>query len=119
MVGSEGCCKLDPGDLISSGLHGQKCCPPRGDGASQLMSSEEGLLGLGTSDQLKLGFHQANPAIGFKRIFSLGKNGRMGSRKITIGSGLGLPMPSLWLLLMHLVLSQHLQNLSLLSYHFG
>src|SRR6266511_1613438 len=95
MVGSEGCCKLGPGDLMSSGLHGQRCCPPRGGGASQLMSSEECLLGLGTSDQLKLGFHQANPAVGLKRIFSLGKSGRMGSRKITIGSGLGLPMPSL------------------------
>src|SRR5438477_368515 len=34
MVGSEGCCKLGPGDLISSGLHGQKCCPPRGAAAS-------------------------------------------------------------------------------------
>src|SRR6266508_1344312 len=104
MVGSEGCCKLSPGDLISSRLHCQKCCPPRGGGASQLMSSEECLLGLGTSDQLKLGFHQANPAVGRKRIFSLVQSGRMGSRKITIGSGLGLPMPSLRLLLMHLVL---------------
>src|SRR5438132_14147756 len=119
MVRSEGCCKLGPGDLISGGLHGQKCCPPRGGGASQLMSREEGLLGLCTSDQLKLGFHQANPAVGHKRIFSLGKSGWMGSRKITVGSGLGLPMPSLRLLLMNLVLSQHLQNLSLLSYHFG
>src|SRR6266540_2753602 len=105
MVGSEGCCKLNPGDLISSRLHGQKCCPPRGGGASQLMSSEKGLLGLGTSDQLKLGFHQANPAVCLKRVFSLGKSGRMGSREITIRSGLGLPMASLRLLLMHLVLS--------------
>src|SRR5947207_5549232 len=105
MVGSKGCCKLGPGDLMSSGLHGQKGCPPRGGGASQLMSSEEYLLGLGTSDQLKLGFHQANPAVGLKSIFSLGKSRRMGSRKITIGSSLRLPMPSLRLLLMHLVLS--------------
>src|SRR6266540_5325935 len=108
MVGSKGCCKLSLGDLISSRLHGQKCCPPRGGSASQLMSSEECLLGLGTSDQLKLGFHQVNPAVGLKRIFSVGKSGRMGSRKITIGSGLRLPMPSLRLLLMHLVLGQHL-----------
>src|SRR5207237_8085806 len=108
MVGSEVYWKLGTGDLMSSGLHGQKCCPPRGGSASQLMSSEEGLLGLGTSDQLKLGFHQANPAIGLKRIFSLGKSGRMGSRKITIGSGLRLLLPSLRLLLMHLVLGQHL-----------
>src|SRR5438128_10476918 len=105
MVGLEGYCKLGPGDLISSGLHGQKCCPPRGGGASQLMSSEECLLGLGTSDQLKLGFHQANPAVGLKRIFSFSKSGRMRSRKITIRSGLGLSMPSLSMLLMHLVLS--------------
>src|SRR6266540_259180 len=105
MVGSEGCYKLSPGDLMSSRLHGQKCCPPRGGSASQLMSSEEGLMGLGTSDQLKLGFHQANLAVDLKRIFSLGKSGRMGSRKITIGSSLRLPMPSLRLLLMHLVLS--------------
>src|SRR5438132_1680888 len=83
------------------------------------MSSEECLLGLGTSDQLKLGFHEANPAVGLKRIFGLGKSGRMGSRKITIGSGLRLPMPSLRLLLLHLVLGQHLQDLCLLSYHFS
>src|SRR5438876_857479 len=105
MVGSEGCCKLGPGDLISSGLHGQKCCPPRGGGASQLMSSEECLLGFRARDQLKLGFHQANPAVSLKRIFNLSKSGRMGSRKITIGSGLGLSMSSLRLLLMHLVRS--------------
>src|SRR5438105_4811534 len=60
-----------------------------------------------------------DPAVSLERVFSFGKSGRMGSCKITIGSGLGLPMPSLRLLLMHLVLSQHLQNLSLLSYHFG
>src|SRR5438034_8081273 len=102
MVGSEGCCKLGPGDLISGGLHGQKCCPPRGGSASQLMSSEEGLLGLGTSDQLKLGFHQVNLAVGLKRIFSLGKGGRMGSSEITIRSGMGLLMTYLSLLMMHL-----------------
>ena len=43
----------------------------------------------------------------------------MGCSKIAIGSILRLSLASMRLLLMHLVLSQHLQNLSLLSYHFG
>src|SRR6266498_4015967 len=108
MVGSEGCCILGPGDLISSRLHGQKCCPPRGGGASQLMSSEECLLSFRARKQLKLGLHQMDPAVGLERVFSFGKSGRMGCSKIAIGSILRLSLASMRLLLMHLVLSQHL-----------
>src|SRR6266498_3296925 len=58
-------------------------------------------------------------AIGLERVFSFSKGGRVSCSKITIGSILGLSLASVRLLLLHLVLSQHLQNLSLLSYHFG
>src|SRR5437016_3853684 len=54
-----------------------------------------------------------------ERVFRFSKSGPIGCSKIAIGSILRLSLASMRLLLMHLVLSQHLQNLSLLSYHFG
>ena len=43
----------------------------------------------------------------------------MGSSKIAIGSSLGLPLTTMGLLLIHLILGQHLEDLGLLGDHFG
>ena len=82
------------------------------------MSSEQGLLLLCAGDQLKFGLHKMDPTIGFQRVIRLRKYRRVSSREITIGGHLGLRLTMLGLLLIHLVLCQHMQNLCLLGNDF-
>ena len=82
------------------------------------MSSEQGLLLLCAGDQLKFGLHEADPNVCLKWVISLSKDGRMCSREITIGGHLGLRLMMLGLLLVHLILCQHMQNLCLLGNDF-
>src|SRR5438128_3029142 len=81
------------------------------------MSSEQSLLLLCAGDQLKFGLHQTNPTVCLKGIICLSKDRRVSPREITVGGHLGLRLTVLRLLLVHLVLCQHMQNLCLLGYN--
>src|SRR6266508_4894103 len=79
------------------------------------MSSEQSFLLLCAGDQLKFGLHETDPTVCLKWVICLSKDRRVSSREITIGGHLGLRLTVLWLLLVHLVLCQHMQNLCLLG----
>src|SRR5438128_11912587 len=82
------------------------------------MSSEQGLLLLCAGDQLKFGLHETDPSVCLKWVISLSKDGRMRSRKIIVRGSLGLHLFALGLLLVHLILCQHMQDLCLLGNDF-
>src|SRR6266540_5271028 len=82
------------------------------------MSSEQSLLLLCASDQLKLRLHETDPTICLKGVICLSKDRRMCPSKIIVRGGLRLRLAMLGLLWVHLVLCQHMQNLCLLGNDF-
>src|SRR6266508_692246 len=82
------------------------------------MSSEQSFLLLCAGDQLKFGLHEMDPSVCLKWVISLSKDGRMRSRKIIVRGSLELRLSALGLLLVHLILCQHMQNLCLLGNDF-
>src|SRR6266542_4165791 len=82
------------------------------------MSSEQSLRLLCAGDQLKFGLHEADPTVCLKGVICLSKDRRMCSRKIIVRGSLGLRLSALGLLLVHLILCQHMQNLCLLGNNF-
>src|SRR5438132_5871893 len=80
------------------------------------MSSEQSLLLLCAGDQLKFGLHETDPTVCLKGVICLSKDRRMCSRKVIVRGSLGQRLAALVLLLLvHLVLCQHVQNLGLLG----
>src|SRR6266540_3440420 len=82
------------------------------------MSSEQSLLLLCAGDQLKFGLHETDPTVCLKWVICLSKDRRMCPRKVIVRGNLGLRLSALGLLLVHLILCQHMQNLGLLGNNF-
>src|SRR6266508_6405454 len=80
------------------------------------MSSEQSLLLFCAGDQLKFRLHETDPTVCLKGVICLIKDRRMCSRKVIVRGSLGLRLAALVLLLLvHLILCQHVQNLRLLG----
>src|SRR6266508_2622634 len=82
------------------------------------MSSEQSLLLLCAGDQLKFGLHEMDPTVCLKGVICLCKDRWMSSRKVIVRGNLGLRLSALGLLLVHLILCQHMENLGLLGNNF-
>src|SRR5438132_10941615 len=83
------------------------------------MSSEQSLLLLCAGDQFKVGLHETDPTVCLKWVICLSKDRRMCPRKVIVRGSLGRRLAALVLLLLvHLILCQHVQNLRLLGNDF-